>query len=157
MTDIYKININSLQNKAIDLSEYKNKYLLFVNVASKCGFTSQYKELEELYTMHKENLMIIGSPCNQFGSQEPGTAEDIEAFCKVNFGVSFLMTEKLDVKGSQQHPLYKWLTDKSLNDNKSSSVKWNFQKYLVSPEGNLVDYYFSITKPSSSKITKHLI
>jgi len=157
MTDIYKININSLQNKAIDLSEYKNKYLLFVNVASKCGFTSQYKELEELYTMHKENLMIIGSPCNQFGSQEPGTAEDIEAFCKVNFGVSFLMTEKLDVKGSQQHPLYKWLTDKSLNDTKSSSVKWNFQKYLVSPEGNLVDYYFSITKPSSSKITKHLI
>ena len=157
MTDIYKININSLQNKAIDLSEYKNKYLLFVNVASKCGFTSQYKELEELYTMHKENLMIIGSPCNQFGSQEPGTAEDIEAFCKVNFGVSFLMTAKLDVKGSQQHPLYKWLTDKSLNDTKSSSVKWNFQKYLVSPEGNLVDYYFSITKPSSSKITKHLI
>lgn len=157
MTDIYKININSLQNKAIDLAEYKNKYLLFVNVASKCGFTSQYKELEELYTMHKENLMIIGSPCNQFGSQEPGTAEDIEAFCKVNFGVSFLMTEKLDVKGSQQHPLYKWLTDKSLNDTKSSSVKWNFQKYLVSPEGNLVDYYFSITKPSSSKITKHLI
>jgi glutathione peroxidase len=157
MTDIYKIEINSLQNKAIDLSEYKNKYLLFVNVASKCGFTSQYKELEELYTMHKENLMIIGSPCNQFGSQEPGSAEDIEAFCKVNFGVSFLMTEKLDVKGSKQHPLYTWLTEKSLNDAKSSSVKWNFQKYLVSPEGSLVDYYFSITKPSSSKITKHLI
>jgi glutathione peroxidase len=157
MTDIYKIKVNSLQNKAIDLSEYKNKYLLFVNVASKCGFTSQYKELEELYTMHKENLMIIGSPCNQFGSQEPGSAEDIEAFCKVNFGVSFLMTEKLDVKGGKQHPLYTWLTDKSLNDSKSSSVKWNFQKYLVSPEGSLVDYYFSITKPSSSKITKHLI
>jgi glutathione peroxidase len=157
MTDIYKININSLQNKAIDLSEYKNKYILFVNVASKCGFTSQYKELEELYSMHKDNLMIIGSPCNQFGSQEPGTAEDIEAFCKVNFGVSFLMTEKVDVKGSKQHPLYAWLTEKELNASKSSSVKWNFQKYLVSPEGALVDYYFSITKPSSSKITKHLI
>lgn len=154
MTDIYNIKINSLQNTAIDLSEYKNKYILFVNVASKCGFTSQYKELEELYKMHEDNLMIIGSPCNQFGSQEPGTAEDIEAFCKVNFGVTFLMTEKIDVKGSKQHALYTWLTDKTL---KSSSVKWNFQKYLVSPEGQLVDYYFSITKPSSSKITKHLI
>ena len=157
MTDIYNIKINSLQNKAIDLIEYKNKYILFVNVASKCGFTSQYKELEELYKMHEDNLMIIGSPCNQFGSQEPGTAEDIEAFCKVNFGVTFLMTEKIDVKGSKQHALYKWLTDKTLNNSKSSSVKWNFQKYLVSPEGQLVDYYFSITKPSSSKITKHLI
>ena len=157
MTDIYKININSLQNKAIDLSEYKNKYILFVNVASKCGFTSQYKELEELYQTHKENLIIVGSPCNQFGSQEPGTSEDIEAFCKVNFGVSFIMTEKIDVKGINQHPLYSWLTDKNLNDKKSSSVKWNFQKYLVSPDGKLIDYYFSITKPSSSKITKYLI
>jgi len=139
------------------LFEYKNKYILFVNVASKCGFTSQYKELEELYKMHTNNLMIIGSPCNQFGSQEPGTSEDIEAFCKVNFGVTFLMTEKIQVKGTEQHPLYAWLTDKKLNDTKSSSVKWNFQKYLVSPEGKLVDYYLSITKPSSSKITKHLI
>ena len=157
MTDIYNIKINSLQNTAIDLSEYKNKYILFVNVASKCGFTSQYKELEELYQTHKENLMIVGSPCNQFGSQEPGAAEDIEAFCKVNFGVSFLMTEKIDVSGSKQHPLYAWLTDKKLNDKKSVSVKWNFQKYLVSPEGEFIDYYLSITKPSSSKITKYLI
>lgn len=156
MTDIYKININSLQNKAIDLSEYKNKFILFVNVASKCGFTSQYKELEELYNTYKENLIIIGSPCNQFGAQEPGTSEDIEAFCKVNFGVTFLMTEKIDVKGTKQHPLYTWLTDKSLNGTKSSSVKWNFQKYLVSPGGKLIDYYFSITKPLSTKITKHL-
>ncbi|MDX6747706.1 glutathione peroxidase [Polaribacter sp. PL03] len=156
MTDIYNIKINSLQNKAIDLSEYKNKFILFVNVASKCGFTSQYKELEELYKKHKENLMIIGSPCNQFGSQEPGDADDIAAFCKVNFGVTFLMTEKIDVKDSKQHPLYNWLTDKNLNGTKSSSVKWNFQKYLVSPEGKLIDYYLSITKPLSSKITKQL-
>lgn len=156
MTNLYDIEINSLQNKAIDLSEYKNKYILFVNVASKCGFTSQYKELEELYKTHKDKLMVIGSPCNQFGSQEPETAENIEAFCKVNFGVSFLMTEKIDVKGINQHPLYTWLTEKSFNDVKSSTVKWNFQKYLVAPEGKLVDYYFSITKPLSSKITKHL-
>lgn len=156
MTDIYKININSLQNKAIDLSEYKNKFILFVNVASKCGFTSQYKELEELYNTYKENLIIIGSPCNQFGAQEPGTSEDIEAFCKVNFGVTFLMTEKIDVKGTKQHPLYTWLTDKSLNGTKSSSVKWNFQKYLIDENGELIDYYYSITSPTSSKIKKHL-
>ncbi|WP_088323575.1 glutathione peroxidase [Polaribacter tangerinus] len=156
MASIYDIKINSLQNKEINLADYKGKFLLFVNVASKCGFTSQYKELEELYKEYKNDLMIIGSPCNQFGSQEPGTAEDISAFCKVNFGVSFLMTEKIEVKGSKQHPLYAWLTSKTLNNTKSTSVKWNFQKYLVSREGELIDYFFSITKPKSSKITKHL-
>ena len=100
--------------------------------------------------------MVIGVPCNQFGKQEPGTSDEIQEFCQVNYGVSFLITEKIDVKGQQQHPLYTWLTSKDLNGKKSSSVKWNFQKYLVSPEGKLIDYYFSITKPTSSKITKHL-
>ncbi|QTE22578.1 glutathione peroxidase [Polaribacter cellanae] len=103
MTNIYDIKINSLQNKAIDLSEYKNKFILFVNVASKCGFTSQYKELEELSNLYKENLVVIGVPCNQFGKQEPGNASEIEEFCKVNYGVSFLITEKVDVKGVTQH------------------------------------------------------
>ncbi|QOD62018.1 glutathione peroxidase [Polaribacter haliotis] len=156
MTNIYDIKINSLQNKAIDLSEYKNKFILFVNVASKCGFTSQYKELEELSNQYKENLVIIGVPCNQFGKQEPGNASEIQEFCEVNYGVSFLITEKVDVKGINQHPLYTWLTSREFNNKKSSTVKWNFQKYLVSPEGKLIDYYFSITKPLSSKITKHL-
>lgn len=156
MNNLYDIKINSLQNKPIDLAAYKDKHLLFVNVASKCGFTPQYKTLEELYKTHKDNLMVIGVPCNQFGSQEPGDAEDITAFCKVNYGVSFLMTEKIDVKGMHQHPLYTWLTEKDMNGTKSSSVKWNFQKYLVAPEGKLVDYFLSLTKPTSSKITKHL-
>ena len=156
MSNIYNIKINSLQNKAIDLSEFKKKYILFVNVASKCGFTPQYKELEELSKNYKENLFVVGVPCNQFGKQEPGNGSEIQEFCEVNYGVSFLITEKIDVKGNNQHPLYAWLTDKSLNGKKSSSVKWNFQKYLVSPEGKLIDYYFSITKPLSSKITKHL-
>ena len=156
MTNIYDIKINSLQGKPIDLSEYKNKFLLFVNVASKCGFTPQYKDLEELYKKHKDNLVIIGVPCNQFGSQEPGNSREIEEFCQVNYGVSFLITEKVDVKGNNKHPLYNWLTEKSLNGKKNSSVKWNFQKYIVDQEGKLIDYYFSITKPSSSKITKHL-
>jgi glutathione peroxidase len=156
MTSFYDIKIDSLQGKPIDLQSYKNKYLLFVNVASKCGFTPQYKELEELYNTYKENLIVVGVPCNQFGKQEPGTSDEIQEFCEVNYGVSFLITEKIDVRGANQHPLYSWLTSKKLNNKKSSSVKWNFQKYLVSPEGQLIDYYFSLTKPLSSKITKHL-
>ena len=153
---IYDVEINSLKKNPIHLSDFKGKHLLFVNVASKCGFTTQYKDLEKLHKEYADNLVVIGVPCNQFGKQEPGNNQEIEEFCKVNYGVSFLITEKIDVKGQQQHSLYKWLTSRELNNKKSSSVKWNFQKYLVSPEGKLIDYYFSITKPMSSKITKHL-
>ena len=156
MTSIYDIKINSLQGKPINLKDFEGKHILFVNVASKCGFTPQYKGLEELHQKYKDKLVVIGVPCNQFGSQEPGSSEEIEEFCEVNYGVSFLITEKIDVKGQNQHPLYSWLTNKEFNSKKSSSVKWNFQKYLVDNNGKLIDYYFSITKPTSSKITKHL-
>ena len=154
--NIYDIEIKSLQNSPILFSDFKGKHILFVNVASKCGFTPQYKDLEKLHNTYKDNLVVIGVPCNQFGSQEPGSSSEIEEFCEVNYGVSFLITEKIEVKGENQHPLYEWLTSKKLNNKKSSSVKWNFQKYIISPEGQLIDYYFSITKPLSSKITKHL-
>ena len=154
--NIYDIEIKSLQNSPILFSDFKGKHILFVNVASKCGFTPQYKDLEELHNTHKDNLVVIGVPCNQFGSQEPGSSSEIEEFCEANYGVSFLITEKIEVKGENQHPLYEWLTSKKINNKKSSSVKWNFQKYIISPEGELIDYYFSITKPLSSKITKHL-
>ena len=154
--NLYDIKIDSLQGKPIELSAFKNKYILFVNVASKCGFTPQYEDLETLSATYKENLVVIGVPCNQFGKQEPGSADEIQEFCQVNYGVSFLMTEKIDVKGDDQHPLYTWLTSKEMNSNKSSSVKWNFQKYFVDIEGNLIDYYFSLTKPLSTKITKYL-
>lgn len=153
---IYDIQINSLEGKPINLADYKGKYILFVNVASKCGFTGQYADLQKLYDEYQDDLMIIGIPCNQFGGQEPGSANEIQTFCKKNYGVSFLMTEKVDVKGDNQHPLYKWLTSKELNGNSNSSVKWNFQKYLVDEKGNLLDYYFSVTNPTSAKITKHL-
>ena len=156
MTSIYDIKINSLQGKPINLKDFEGKHFLFVNVASKCGFTPQYKGLEELHQKYKYKLVVIGVPCNQFGSQEPGSSEEIQEFCEVNYGVSFLITEKIDVKGQNQHPLYSWLTNKDFNSKKSSSVKWNFQKYLVDNNGKLIDYYFSITKPTSSKITKHL-
>lgn len=156
MTSIYDIKINSLQGKPINLKDFEGKHILFVNVASKCGFTPQYKGLEELHQNYKDKLVVIGIPCNQFGSQEPGSSEEIQEFCEVNYGVSFLITEKIDVKGQNQHPLYSWLTNKDFNSKKSSSVKWNFQKYLVDNNGKLIDYYFSITKPTSSKITKHL-
>jgi glutathione peroxidase len=154
--NLYDIKIDSLQGKPIELSAFKNKYILFVNVASKCGFTPQYEDLETLSATHKENLVVIGVPCNQFGKQEPGSADEIQEFCQVNYGVSFLMTEKIDVKGDDQHPLYTWLTSKEMNGKKSSSVKWNFQKYFLDTEGNLIDYYFSLTKPLSTKITKYL-
>lgn len=156
MTSLYDIKIKSLQGKDINFKDFKDKYILFVNVASKCGFTPQYKGLEELYQNNKENLIVIGVPCNQFGKQEPGNASQIEEFCQVNYGVSFLITEKIDVKGNNQHELYDWLTNKKLNGKKNSSVKWNFQKYLVGKDGELIDYYFSITKPTSLKIIKHL-
>lgn len=153
---IYDISINALNGKSINLSDFKGKHILFVNVASKCGFTPQYKALQELHETYKGTLQVIGVPCNQFGNQEPGKAEDIESFCEVNYGVTFLITEKIDVKGTNQHPLYSWLTQKNNNGKKNSSVKWNFQKYLVDSEGHLIDYYLSITTPLSSKITKHL-
>tara|TARA_R110000868_G_scaffold6126_4_gene35355 strand:+ start:1165 stop:1701 length:537 start_codon:yes stop_codon:yes gene_type:complete len=156
INSIYDIKINALNGASIKLSDFKGKHLLFVNVASKCGFTPQYKSLQELHETYKDKLQVIGVPCNQFGSQEPGDANAIESFCEVNYGVTFLITEKIDVKGKNQHPLYTWLTQKVNNGKTDSSVKWNFQKYLVDTNGNLVDYYFSATSPTSSKIIKHL-
>lgn len=156
LRSIYDIKINTIQGKEINLSKYKGMHILFVNVASKCGFTNQYIELQELSETYKNKLQVIGVPCNQFGNQEPGNPESINSFCKVNYGVTFLITEKINVKGENQHPLYSWLTQKSNNGKKDSSVKWNFQKYLIDEKGNLIDYFYSATKPLSSKIVKHL-
>lgn len=155
-TSIYDISINSISGEPINLMDFKGKKILIVNTASECGFTDQYADLEKLYETYKDKLVVIGVPCNQFGGQEPGTLTEIQSFCEVNYGVTFLLTEKVDVKGDNQHALYKWLTNKELNGVKSSSVKWNFQKYLIDENGNYIDYFFSMTKPLSSKITKYV-
>ena len=152
-TSFYDITINSIDGDVIDFSSFKGKNVLIVNVASYCGFTGQYKALEKLFTENKDNLIVIGVPCNQFGGQEPNNEKQIQEFCEKNFGVSFTLTEKVDVKGSNQHPLYKWLTNKNLNGAIESSVKWNFQKYLVNKNGQLINYFLSTTSPTSTKIT----
>ena len=149
---VYDSKINTIDGVSIDFNDFKGKYIPFVNVASKCGFTKQYAQLEELYQAYKNDLVVIGLPCNQFGGQEPGDAEQIKNFCTENFGVSFIITEKITAKGSDLHPIYAWLTDKKLNGKINSTVKWNFQKYLLNKEGNLIDYFNSSTSPMSSKI-----
>jgi len=149
---IYDIEINDIDANKINLEDFKGKKILFVNVASKCGFTKQYKELEELYQLYKDKLIIIGLPCNQFGEQEPGSHSEIKEFCQKNYGVTFLISEKIKVKGDDINPLYKWLTNKELNGVSNSTVKWNFQKYIIDEEGKLIDVFYSATNPLSKKI-----
>ena len=156
INSIYDIAITSLEGKTIDLNDFKGKKILFVNVASKCGFTSQYKNLQKLHDTYGEKVEVIGIPCNQFGSQEPGSAAEIKEFCTKNYGVSFLMSEKCDVKGSNQHKLYKWLTMKSENGVEDSTVGWNFQKYLVDENGKLMQVFKSGVNPMDASITSLL-
>ena len=153
---MYDIDLNNIDGVNINLSQFKGKYILFVNVASNCGFTKQYADLEKLYQQYKQELVVIGLPCNQFGGQEPGNSIEIKQFCQKNYGVSFTITEKINVKGENIHQLYSWLTDKEKNGNINSNVKWNFQKYLVGRNGELINYFYSTTNPLSNKITSLL-
>jgi glutathione peroxidase len=126
---------------------------MVVNTASKCGYTPQYKDLEELYKKYGGNtFVIIGFPANNFANQEPGTAVEIRAFCTQNYSVTFPMMEKISVKGDDIHPLYKWLTSKDKNGVMDSEVKWNFQKYLIDENGKLIDVLYSKEKPTSEKV-----
>lgn len=152
-SSIHQFKVETLMGDVLDFSTLKGKKILIVNTASKCGFTPQYEQLEELYEKYKDkNFVVIGFPCNQFGEQEPGNSNDIKSFCTKNYGDTFPMMAKVDVKGDNCSELYKWLTDKSKNGVMNSSVKWNFQKYMIDENGHLVDYALSITKPTSSKI-----
>jgi glutathione peroxidase len=150
---IHQFKAKTIEGELLDFSSLKGKKILIVNTASKCGFTPQYKELEDLYEKYKDkNFVIIGFPCNQFGSQEPGNSSDIKEFCTRNYGVTFKMMEKVDVKGDSISEIYSWLTSKTKNGVKSSSVKWNFQKYMIDENGFLVDYVLSFKSPNCSKI-----
>ena len=155
LSSIYDLTYTSITGEKVSLEMYKGMYILFVNVASECGFTSQYEGLEKLAETYKDKLVVLGFPCDQFGGQEPGNSQEIMSFCKQRYGVTFPLSEKIEVKGVNQHEIYTWLTNKKRNGSSSSSVKWNFQKYLVSPKGKFVDFYYSVTKPFSEKITSH--
>ena len=137
-TTIYDFKVTSLDGGSINFKDFKGKKLLIVNTASKCGNTPQYAELEKLYKEHKDNLVIVGFPANNFGSQEPGTNADIKEFCTKNYGVTFPMAEKISVKGDDIHPLYKYLVEEAAKKGITDPVKWNFTKFLLDEKGNLV-------------------
>ncbi len=149
MTSIYDFKAKSLDGREVDLAQFKGKTVLIVNTASKCGFTPQYEGLEKLYEEYKDkDLVILGFPCNQFGSQEPGGSEEIGAFCMKNYGVSFPMFEKVDVNGADAHPLYNYLKSEAPGILGTKNIKWNFTKFLVNKDGEVVDRFAPNTKPA---------
>ncbi|MGC1389676.1 MAG: glutathione peroxidase [Bacteroidales bacterium] len=148
----YDFKVKTLEGANFDFSSLKGKKVMIVNTASKCGFTPQYKDLEEVYEKYRDNFVIIGFPANNFAGQEPGTAAEIRKFCTENYGVTFPMMEKISVRGKDISPLYQWLTSKSKNGVMDSEVKWNFQKYLIDENGKLIDVIYSKDKPTSEKI-----
>ena len=150
----FDLNIKSLDGKNIELSEFKNKAVLVVNVASNCGFTKQYSDLQKLWEVYKEDgLIVLGIPSNQFGGQEPGTNDEIRKFCEVNFNINFPMTDKVDVKGENAHQIFVWAKE---NYGKSAVPKWNFHKILINTDGKVQETYSSITSPTSKKITEEI-
>jgi len=152
----YDFRVKTLEGDDFDLASLKGKKVMVVNVASKCGFTPQYKDLEDMYQKYQGDLVIIGFPANNFANQEPGSATEIRQFCTQNYGVTFPLMEKISVKGNDIHPLYGWLTSKERNGVMDSDVRWNFQKYLIDEKGNLVDVMYSKEKPESEKSIKWL-
>lgn len=153
---IYDFKVEGLENGTIDFSAFKGKKILIVNTASNCGYTKQYEGLQELYVTYKEKLVIIGFPANNFGDQEPGTNSEIQEFCKKNYGVTFPMAAKVSVKGEDMTPIYKWLTSKTENGVLDAEVKWNFGKFLIDENGNLLNYFPSKVTPMSEEIVSKL-
>ena len=152
---IYQFEAEDINGKLISMSSFKGKKIMIVNTASKCGLTPQYKELEELYEKYKDkNLVIVGFPANNFMRQEPGNNKEIAQFCSATYGITFPMMAKISVKGKDMHPLYKFLTKKELNGKISSSVKWNFQKYLIDENGFLSKVISPQTSPLDKEITE---
>ena len=150
----YDFNFNDLDGSILKLSDYKNKVIVVVNVASQCGFTNQYEDMQKVWEKYqKKNVIIIGVPSNDFGNQEPGTNKEIKNFCEAKFGISFPMTEKVSVKGADAHPFYVWARE---SFGKAAIPKWNFHKIIVDTNGKIVETFSSITKPSSKKFIEAL-
>lgn len=138
VTSIYDFKIEGIEGQDIKLDDFRDKKLIIVNVASYCGFTGQYAQLEELFLHHKDQLNIIGFPCNDFGNQEPGSEEEILQFCETNYDITFPLTQKITISGDGVHPIYQWLQQKELNGHLDSEVTWNFTKYLIDEQGQIV-------------------
>lgn len=157
-TNFYDFTVKDINGKDFPFSQLKGKKVLVVNTASKCGFTPQYAGLQELYEKYGgDDFIIIGFPANNFAKQEPGSNEEIATFCSINYGVTFPMMSKISVKGDDQHPLYKWLTSKSENGLENSKVTWNFQKYMIDEEGQLVGHFAPTTKPDNKKLVSWIV
>ncbi|OSZ73824.1 glutathione peroxidase [Chitinophagaceae bacterium IBVUCB2] len=153
---IYDFKVPGLEGTDIDFSQYKGKKIMIVNTASKCGLTPQYEGLEQLYKKHKDKLVIIGFPANNFGGQEPLENGGIKEFCKQNYGVTFPMAEKISVKGDDIHPLYKYLKEQAVAKGFADPVTWNFGKFLVNEKGELIATFSPRTVPLSDDISKYL-
>jgi len=155
-SSFYSLSAESIDGKTISMSNYKDKYILVVNTASKCGYTSQYEQLEKLSTQYKDSLFILGFPANDFLWQEPASNEKIKSFCSLKFGVTFPMFAKITIKGKNKHPLYEWLTNPELNGWNNEKPGWNFNKYLIDRNGKLIAHFDAKTEPLSEKITSLL-
>ena len=153
---VYDFKVTSIDGQRINLSKYKGKKILIVNTASKCGNTPQYESLEKLYEQHKDKLVIIGFPANNFASQEPGSNSEIQEFCKKNYGVSFPMSEKVSVKGDDIDPLFKYLVDEAEKMGIKDPIKWNFTKFLIDENGKLIAVINNKVNPLSEEVTKYL-
>jgi glutathione peroxidase len=150
---IYDLNIGALDGSPLDLSSLKGREVLVVNVASKCGLTPQYAGLEDLQKRYGDRgFTILGVPCNQFGGQEPGTPDEIASFCSTTYGVTFPLTEKVDVNGQRRHPLYQALTETADSQGNAGDIQWNFEKFLISPEGEIVARFRPPTEPGSEEV-----
>lgn len=157
ISSIHQFKVKTIDGKEFDLASLKGNRILIVNTASKCVFTPQFKDLQELYLKYKDHhFTILGFPCNQFNEQDPGTNTEIKEFCNKNFSVTFPLMEKIDVQGTNASEVYQWLTKKEKNGVMDSEVIWNFQKYMVDENGFLVNYVFPFKKPSTKKIIRWL-
>jgi glutathione peroxidase len=151
---VHDVKISTLQGEPTELGSYQGKVLLIVNVASKCGLTPQYAGLERLHERYADRgFAVLGVPCNQFGAQEPGSPAEIETFCSTNYGVTFPMTEKVEVNGPGRHPLYEELTRAADDEGNGGDIQWNFEKFVVSPEGAVVRRFRPLTDPEASEVT----